>query len=101
MRSASRCNTPKRFAPSKRRTSPSSRGWRRHPGAVKIALLPGDGIGPEILAEAVKLLERLRRDGLPIETESAPIGGAGYAAAGQPLPESTLQLAQAAEAVLM
>jgi 3-isopropylmalate dehydrogenase len=68
---------------------------------VKIALLPGDGIGPEILAEAVKLLERLRRDGLPIETETAPIGGAGYAAAGQPLPESTLQLAQAADAVLL
>ncbi|HEV3241418.1 MAG TPA: 3-isopropylmalate dehydrogenase [Casimicrobiaceae bacterium] len=68
---------------------------------MKIALLPGDGIGPEILAEAVKLLERLRRDGLPIETETAPIGGAGYAAAGQPLPESTLQLAQAADAVLL
>jgi 3-isopropylmalate dehydrogenase len=68
---------------------------------VKIALLPGDGIGPEILAEAIKLLERLRRDGLPIETETAPIGGAGYDAAGQPLPEATLRLAQAADAVLM
>ena len=68
---------------------------------MKIALLPGDGIGPEIVAEAAKLLERLRRDGLPIETETAPIGGAGYEAAGQPLPESTLQLAQAADAVLL
>jgi 3-isopropylmalate dehydrogenase len=68
---------------------------------VKIALLPGDGIGPEILAEAIKLLERLRRDGLPIETETAPIGGAGYDAAGQPLPEATLRLAQAADAVLL
>ncbi len=68
---------------------------------MKIALLPGDGIGPEILAEAIKLLERLRRDGLPIETETAPIGGAGYDAAGQPLPEATLRLAQAADAVLM
>jgi 3-isopropylmalate dehydrogenase len=68
---------------------------------VKIALLPGDGIGPEIVAEAAKLLERLRRDGLPIETETAPIGGAGYDAAGQPLPEATLQLAQAADAVLL
>jgi 3-isopropylmalate dehydrogenase len=68
---------------------------------VKIALLPGDGIGPEIVAEAAKLLERLRRDGLPIETETAPIGGAGYEAVGQPLPESTLQLAQAADAVLL
>jgi 3-isopropylmalate dehydrogenase len=68
---------------------------------VKIALLPGDGIGPEIIAEAGKLLERLRRDGLAIETETAPIGGAGYDAAGQPLPEATLQLAQAADAVLL
>lgn len=68
---------------------------------MKIALLPGDGIGPEIVAEAAKLLERLRRDGLPIETETAPIGGAGYDAAGQPLPEATLQLAQAADAVLL
>ena len=68
---------------------------------MKIALLPGDGIGPEIIAEAAKLLERLRRDGLPIETETAPIGGAGYEAAGQPLPEATLRLAQAADAVLL
>jgi 3-isopropylmalate dehydrogenase len=68
---------------------------------VKIALLPGDGIGPEIIAEAKKLLEHLRRDGLPIETETAPIGGAGYDAAGQPLPESTLRLARASDAVLL
>ena len=68
---------------------------------MKIALLPGDGIGPEIIAEAKKLLEHLRRDGLPIETETAPIGGAGYDAAGQPLPESTLRLARASDAVLL
>jgi 3-isopropylmalate dehydrogenase len=68
---------------------------------VKIALLPGDGIGPEIVAEAAKLLERLRREGLPIETETAPIGGAGYDAAGAPLPDATLKIAQAADAVLM
>jgi len=68
---------------------------------VKIALLPGDGIGPEIVAEAAKLLERLRREGLPIETEAAPIGGAGYDAAGTPLPDATLELAQAADAVLL
>jgi len=68
---------------------------------VKIALLPGDGIGPEIVAEAVKVLERLRREGLPIETESAAIGGAGYDAAGKPLPDATLELARAADAVLM
>jgi 3-isopropylmalate dehydrogenase len=68
---------------------------------MKIALLPGDGIGREIVAEAAKVLERLRRDGLPIETETAAIGGAGYEAAGQPLPEATLELARAADAVLL
>ena len=68
---------------------------------MKIALLPGDGIGPEVVAEAAKLLERLRREGLPIETETAPIGGAAYDAAGSPLPDVTLELAQAADAVLM
>jgi 3-isopropylmalate dehydrogenase len=68
---------------------------------MKIAILPGDGIGPEIVAEAAKVLEALRRDGLPIETESAPIGGAGYDAAQQPLPQATLALAQDADAVLL
>jgi 3-isopropylmalate dehydrogenase len=64
-------------------------------------MLPGDGIGTEIVAEAAKVLERLRRDGLPIETETAPIGGAGYDAAGQPLPEPTLAIAQRADAVVL
>jgi 3-isopropylmalate dehydrogenase len=68
---------------------------------MKIAMLPGDGIGTEIVAEAGKVLERLRRDGLPIETETAPIGGAGYDAAGQPLPEATLAIAQRADAVVL
>ena len=68
---------------------------------MKIALLPGDGIGPEILAEAEKILERLRRDGLPIETEAAPIGGAGVDAENKPLPDATLELARAADAVLL
>jgi 3-isopropylmalate dehydrogenase len=68
---------------------------------MKIAMLPGDGIGTEIVAEAAKVLERLRRDGLPIETETAPIGGAGYDAAGQPLPAATLALAQSADAIVL
>ncbi|MEJ2553826.1 MAG: 3-isopropylmalate dehydrogenase [Gammaproteobacteria bacterium] len=68
----------------------------------RIAVLPGDGIGPEIVAEAVKVLECLRRDfGLKIETEQAAIGGAGYDAAGDPLPEATLALARQADAVLL
>ncbi len=68
---------------------------------MKIAVLPGDGIGPEIVAQAVKVLERLDQDGLKVEMEYAPIGGAGYDAAGDPLPDATLKLAQAADAVLL
>ena len=68
---------------------------------MKIAILPGDGIGPEIVAEAVKVLERLRRDGLDVEWTHAPIGGAGYDAYGDPLPASTLALAKAADAILL
>jgi len=68
---------------------------------MKIAVLPGDGIGPEIVAQATKVLEALRRDGMKIEMEHAPIGGAGYEAAGDPLPDTTLALAKAADAVLL
>jgi 3-isopropylmalate dehydrogenase len=68
---------------------------------MKIAILPGDGIGPEIVGEAVRVLDVLRREGLPIETGTAPIGGAGYDAAKQPLPDATLALARAADAVLL
>jgi 3-isopropylmalate dehydrogenase len=68
---------------------------------MKIAVLPGDGIGPEIVAQAVKVLEALAKDGLKLEMEQAPIGGAGYDAAGDPLPEATMKLAQAADAVLL
>ncbi len=68
---------------------------------MKLAVLPGDGIGPEIVAQAVKVLEALRADGAKIEMETAPIGGAGYDAAGDPLPEATLALAREADAVLL
>jgi 3-isopropylmalate dehydrogenase len=68
----------------------------------KIAVLPGDGIGPEVTAEAVKVLERLRREfGLKIELESAPVGGTAYDLHRHPLPEATLTLAQQADAVLL
>ncbi len=67
----------------------------------KIAILAGDGIGPEIVAEALKLLECLRRDfRLEAELEPASIGGAGYDEHGDPLPETTLQLCRAADAIL-
>ena len=64
---------------------------------MKIAILPGDGIGHEIIAEAVKVLRALE---LPFETEFADVGGTAYANHGHPLPEATLALAKAADAVL-
>ena len=68
---------------------------------MKIAVLPGDGIGPEIVAQAVKVLQALQSHGVKLEMEEAPIGGAGYDAAGDPLPEATLALARQADAVLL
>src|SRR3954464_5639341 len=64
---------------------------------MRVAVLPGDGIGPEIIAEAEKVLRKL---GLPLEIERAPVGGAGYVASGDPLPAATLKLAKDADAVL-
>ena len=66
---------------------------------MKIAVLPGDGIGPEIVAQAVKVLKALNLKDLNL-TE-APIGGAGYEATGDPLPDATLQLAKDSDAVLL
>jgi 3-isopropylmalate dehydrogenase len=67
---------------------------------MKIAVLPGDGVGPEVIAEALKVLDTLRREGLRLEVEQAPVGGAAYDAAGDPIPEATLALARKADAVL-
>ena len=64
---------------------------------MKIAILPGDGIGTEIVAEAVKVLNVLD---LKFEMETALVGGAAYEAHGHPLPESTLKLARDADAIL-
>ncbi|ALD91110.1 3-isopropylmalate dehydrogenase [Cupriavidus gilardii CR3] len=64
---------------------------------MKIAVLPGDGIGPEIVEQAVKVLNALDEK---FEMETAPVGGAGYEAKGHPLPEETLKLAQQADAIL-
>ena len=65
---------------------------------MKIAILPGDGIGPEIMAEATKVLGALELPG--IEYRHADIGGAGYRLHGHPLPPETLEVAKAADAVL-
>jgi 3-isopropylmalate dehydrogenase len=67
---------------------------------VKVALLAGDGIGPEILQEAVRILDVLRREGLRIETQEALVGGAAFDAHGDPLPRATLDLVKASDAVL-
>jgi 3-isopropylmalate dehydrogenase len=65
---------------------------------MKIALLPGDGLGPEIMAEAKKVLDALR---LPQVTYwEADVGGIGYRRHGHPLPPETLEMAKAADAVL-
>jgi 3-isopropylmalate dehydrogenase len=65
---------------------------------MKIAVLPGDGIGPEIVTQAVKVLHAL--DGLSVEIEQAAVGGAAYDASGDPLPAGTLALARAADAIV-
>jgi 3-isopropylmalate dehydrogenase len=68
----------------------------------KIAVLPGDGIGTEIVAEALKVLDALRQNhGLQVETEEALIGGVAYDATGTPFPEATLKLCQQADSVLL
>jgi 3-isopropylmalate dehydrogenase len=68
----------------------------------KVLVLPGDGIGPEIVGEAVKVLECLKQEhGLDVGLEQGLIGGSAYDATGKPLPEETLSLAKASDAVLL
>jgi len=67
-----------------------------------ITVLPGDGIGPEVIREAVKILKIVEsKKNLKLNLTEAPVGGAGYEAAGHPLPEDTLKAAQSADAVLL
>jgi 3-isopropylmalate dehydrogenase len=68
---------------------------------LKVAVLAGDGIGPEIVGEAERVLDVLASEGLPIEKTYGAIGGAGYEHAGHPLPPATLDVARAADAVLL
>jgi 3-isopropylmalate dehydrogenase len=67
---------------------------------VKIALLAGDGIGAEIMREAVRVLDVLRKEGLSIATFEAKVGGVAYDAHGDPLPPATLELVKGSDAVL-
>ena len=67
----------------------------------KIAVLAGDGIGPEIVDEAVKVLKALEKEGLQLELEYGLSGGAAYDETGSPLPEKTIEISKAADAILL
>jgi len=66
----------------------------------KIAVLPGDGIGPEITEHCVRVLQSLRPSGLDLEFETAAVGGAGFDQAKDPLPQATVALCESADAIL-
>ena len=67
-----------------------------------ITVLPGDGIGPEVIREAVKIIKIIEsKKNLKLNLTEAPVGGAGYEASGHPLPPDTLEAAQSADAVLL
>ncbi|WP_374341549.1 3-isopropylmalate dehydrogenase [Methyloversatilis sp.] len=68
---------------------------------MKVCVLAGDGIGPEITAEALRVLEALRSDGLKIEFEHALLGGGAVDATGDPYPAATSKLAREADAILL
>jgi 3-isopropylmalate dehydrogenase len=68
---------------------------------MKIAILAGDGIGPEIVAQAVRVLAALRSDGLKLELEQGLLGGCAVDAAGEPFPEATRRPVAEADAVIL
>ena len=68
---------------------------------MKILILPGDGIGPEIVGQAVRVLEKFKSEGVPITLSHGHLGGAAYDAHGHPYPEATQTLARAADAILL
>jgi 3-isopropylmalate dehydrogenase len=67
----------------------------------KILVLPGDGIGPEITAQASRILAACQARGLDVEVGEALVGGAAYDEHGEPLPAVTLDKARAADAILL
>lgn len=84
-------------------SGPSSESWSCNvKKTYKICCLPGDGIGPEIIAEGKKVLAAVgKRYGVDFQCEDALIGGAAIDACGDPLPEETLAAARASDAVLL
>lgn len=72
------------------------------PKTGTVAILPGDGIGPEVTAQAIRVIEKLNSDfDAGLRCETAPVGGAAYDLHGHPLPQETLELARSSEAVLL
>lgn len=69
--------------------------------ALNIAVLPGDGIGPEIIAQALRVLEVLKKEGLDMTFTQAPLGGQAYDQYGHPYPEFTQDICRKADAVLL
>lgn len=69
--------------------------------ALNIAVLPGDGIGPEIIAQALRVLEVLKKEGLDMTFTEAPLGGQAYDQYGHPYPEFTQDICRKADAVLL
>ena len=68
----------------------------------EIAVFPGDGIGPEVVTEAIKVLKVIESKlDLKINLNEAPVGGAGYEATGEPLPDASLEIAKKADGVLL
>ncbi|MDO4997787.1 MAG: 3-isopropylmalate dehydrogenase [Neisseria sp.] len=67
----------------------------------QLAILKGDGIGPEIIAQAVRVLDKLIEQGLDVAYQYAPLGGEAYDAYGSPYPEFTQNMCRAADAVLL
>src|SRR5438132_295011 len=68
---------------------------------MKIAVLPGDGIGKEVTAQAVRVLQAVLNGSHALQLQEAPVGGAGYDAAGDPLPPATLELCRNSDAILL
>ena len=72
------------------------------PNTKTIAILPGDGIGPEVAAQAVRVIEKLNENfDVAFETQTQPVGGAAYEQHGHPLPPSTMELAKSSDAILL
>ena len=68
---------------------------------MKICVLPGDGIGPEIIDQTLRVLEAMRGDGVNFEAEFALVGGAAVDATGKPLPKATSRLANKTNTLLL